>query len=340
MTILFAGGEDTSFTFFGTTDFLAFGGGGTAGRTTYARGGVRIPSGTGDPPTSRAQTPTFTSTSLVWIHGQASFGNSAASTNNVQALIVRSPDAVSRIIVRQTATIGVLKVSQRNAAGTITDLATAGSAVTTGTNHQFDLKIDYSSSGGVDLYLDGVLVINYIGDPRTDAATQLNQVDLGCPHPALTLAGGWSEVIIADEDTRGMSLWTLAPVAAGNTQSWTPNTVGNINEVIISDTTLVSTNVNDALSQWTTPTSAPSGNWGVKAIVQEARVRIGTTGPQHFDWSLRTASTDYVAGVSNAPLTSFSNFKNQLWTTNPNTSGAWAITDIASGFNLGIKSLA
>ena len=126
----------------------------------------------------------------------------------------------------------------------------------------------------------------------------------------------------------------------GNTQSWTPNTVGNINEVIISDTTLVSTNVNDALSQWTTPTSALSGNWGVKAIVQEARVRIGTTGPQHFDWSLRTASTDYVAGVSNAPLTSFSNFKNQLWTTNPNTSGAWAITDIASGFNLGIKSLA
>mgnify|MGYP003693715393 CR=1 FL=1 len=105
--------------------------------------------------------------------------------NNVQALIVRSPDAVSRIIVRQTATIGVLKVSQRNAAGTITDLATAGSAVTTGTNHQFDLKIDYSSSGGVDLYLDGVLVINYIGDPRTDAATQLNQVRFRLSSPGV-----------------------------------------------------------------------------------------------------------------------------------------------------------
>jgi hypothetical protein len=339
MPILFAGGEDLSFTFLGSTDFLIFGGGGTAGRTTYARGGVRIPSGAGDPPTSRAQTSTFTSGSLLWIHGQASFGN-GSSVNNVQSLIVRSPDGVARILVRQTATSGLLKVSTRNAAATITDLATASSTMTTGTNHQFDLMIDYSSSGGVDLYLDGALVINFSGDPRTDAATQLNQVDFGSPCPTSTVAGGWSEVIIADEDTRGMSLWTLAPQAAGNTQSWTPNTVGNINEVTTSDTTLISTASNNALSQWTTPTSAPSGNWGVKAIVQEARVRIGTTGPQHFDWSLRTASTDYTAGISNAPITGFSNFKNQQWTTNPNTSGAWAITDIASGFNLGIKSLA
>jgi hypothetical protein len=29
-----------------------------------------------------------------------------------------------------------------------------------------------------------------------------------------------------------------------------------------------------------------------------------------------------------------------MWATNPNTSAAWVIGDIASGFNLGIKSLA
>jgi hypothetical protein len=341
MTILFAGGEDISFTFLGTTDFVGFGGGGTAGRSTFARGGVRINSSAGDPPANRAQTPTFTPVSLLWVHGQASFGNSASSTANVQSLIVRSPDGVSRIVVRQTATAGLLKVSQRNAAGTITDLATASSSVTTGTNHSFDLKIDYSASGSILLYLDGALVINFSGDPRTDAATQLNQVELGSPCPEFTVSGGWSEVIIADEDTRGMALWTLAPQAAGTTQSWTPNTVGNINEVTLNDTTFVSTTANNALSEWTTPTSAPTGtSWAVKAIVQEARVRAAVTGPQHFDWIVRTGGADFLAGVSNAPTTSFGNFRNRIWANNPNTSAPWVIGDIATGFNLGIESLA
>ncbi len=137
-----------------------------------------------------------------------------------------------------------------------------------------------------------------------------------------------------------MALWTLAPQAAGNTQSWLPNTVGNINEIVLSDATLISTGNNNDVSLWTTPTSAPSGSWGVKAIVQEARVQVGITGPQHFDWMVRTASTDYTAGVSNAPSTGFTNFSNYKWVTNPNTSASWSITDIASGFNLGIKSLA
>lgn len=339
MSILFAGGEDTSFTFTGTVDFPAFGGGGCAGRTAFARGGIRITSAAGDPMPNRATTPTFTAGSIVWVHGQASFGNSA-TTNNVQVLIVRSPDGVSRIVVRQTATAGLLKVSKRDAAATITDLATANATMSTGTNHSFDLKIDYSSSGGVALYLDGTLVINYVGDPRTDAATQLNQVDLGCPSPVFTVAGGWSELIIADEDTRGMGLWTLVPQAAGNTQSWTPNTLANINERAIDDTTLISTSNNNDLSEWTTPTSAPTGQWDVKAIVQEARVRVGVTGPQHFDWVTRTGGADFTAGVSNAPSTAFANFNNQIWATNPNTAAPWAISNIASGFNLGIKSLA
>jgi hypothetical protein len=148
-----------------------------------------------------------------------------------------------------------------------------------------------------------------------------------------------SEVIIADEDTRGMALWTLAPTAAGNTQSWTPNTVGNISETTTSDATFISTATNNAFSEWTTPVTPPTGSWSVRAIVQDARVQRGTTGPQTFDWMVRTAGADYAAGTTQAPTTTYANFRNQLWSTNPSTLAPWSIANIAAGFNLGIKSL-
>jgi len=335
MTILFAGCEDTGFTMVGTAA-----GSNNNVDATFSRSGVAVDQSgpAADPQANRAQTPTFTSTNLLWVHAVAFFPSNSGS-DGYQAMAIRSPDGQSRIILRQTATAGQLKVSSRNAAGTITDLATSSITLSLNARHKLDLKIDYSGSGGVQLYEDGVLGINFSGDPRTDAATQLNQIDL-----VAVVAGGtttnWSQIIAADADTRAMSVWTLAPLAAGNTQAWTPNTLANINDTVINDTTFISSSANNDISEWTTPVTAPAGAWTVKAIVQEARVQRGTTGPQHFDWIVRTASTDFTAGVSNAPATSFGNFNNQLWATNPNTSSAWLITDIAAGFNLGIKSLA
>ena len=81
---------------------------------------------------------------------------------------MRSPDGVSRIVLRQTGTYGQIKVSTRNAAGTITDLATASSNFSAAARN--DQKVNYtcSSSGGIALYIDGTSVISYSGNPCTD----------------------------------------------------------------------------------------------------------------------------------------------------------------------------
>jgi hypothetical protein len=183
------------------------------------------------------------------------------------------------------------------------------------------------------------MVVNFAGDPRTDSATQLNQVELsnwGTNGQTL-----YSEIIVADQDTRGMALWTLPATASGNTQSWLPNTVGNINEINNSDGTFVSTTVNNDLSQWSPSGAvAPAGTWNVLGFFQEARAQVGATGPQHMDWSLRTSGTDYLAGLSIALSTSFNNYSRQ-WALNPNTSAPWLIADFtAAGFNYGVKALA
>jgi hypothetical protein len=335
-TILFASGEDSGFTAIGGTIVIS----GTAGRfrAGYPRVVIATPAnaGTTDPPTNRMQTATFTAGNLVWVHAQL-WDVSSTAVANQQGIIVRSPDGVSRILVRQTATAGTLKISTRNAAGTITDLATASTGFATSTVTQIDVKIDYSAAGGVQMWLGSTQVINFAGDPRTDAATTLNQVEIGNLTNGTT---NWSEIIVADQDTRAMGLVTLQPSNPGNTQGWTGGTVTAINENPLNDASFLSDGTGNVLSQWTTPAALPGGAGQILAIVQEARLRKGGTGPSAFDWSLRVSGIDYLAGTTTALTTSFLNYANQQWLTNPGTGTGWALTDITGGtLNLGVKSL-
>jgi hypothetical protein len=343
VTVYFAGGEDTSFTAVGAAIGVRTS---SEFRSSYARASIATQNSTtvADPPANRMQAPTFTSDSSLWFHAEVNENNGGITTTaNEQGILFRSPDGVSRIVVRQTGTNGQLKVSKRNAAGTITDLATASGNLTTATT-SIDLQIVYGCTAGdqVNLYLAGTQVITFTGASIcTDAATQLNQVELASLNNqgSTVTATQWSEVIVADSDTRGMALWTLSPQAAGNTQSWTPNTVGNVNPTAITDSNFVSSTSSSQLSEWTTPTSTPTGTWNLLAIVQEARVETSTTGPQTFEWLVRTKDgSDHVTGTVTPTVGAFANFSNQIWATNPHTSAAWAITDVASGFNLGIES--
>ena len=132
-----------------------------------------------------------------------------------------------------------------------------------------------------------------------------------------------------------MAIQTLPPVAAGNTQSWLPNTVADVNPTTINDTNFVATISANALSEWTVATTLPPGSWTIAAVVQEARVSVGLTGPQHFEWLVRTVDgSDNVTG-SVAPTTSFANYSN-IWPTNPHTTAAWAAGGL---INAGIESL-
>ena len=70
-------------------------------------------------------------------------------------------------------------------------------------------------------------------------------------------------------------------------------------------------------------------------LVMSARVLVGATGPQHFDFVTRTGGTDYLS-ADFAPLNSFSNITNYIQTANPATGNPWAVSDFqAAGFNVG-----
>lgn len=348
MTLYFAGGEDTSFSLSGSFTLV---GGGVTYRSAFCREAIGTTSGvvttTAWPMTTSAATPQWGPSSSFYIHGQY-YGN-ASSNTTASAILLALADSsgVGRILVRGTGTAGQVKISTRNAAGTIVDLVTSAAgalpAASSGNPVAIDLFVNYAVSGQCTLYANGVSIADTGAgiNVTTDSATALGQTFYGA---AITAGGGitvgWSECIAQSTTTLGMALWTLIPAATGNTQSWTPNTVANVNKGAINDTTFVSTGTAAVLSEWTTNITPPGGIWSVNAVVQEARVSIGTTGPQHFAWVLRTADgSDHTTG-SLAPTTSFSNFNNQQWLTNPHTSAPWAVADITTGFNIGIESLA
>jgi hypothetical protein len=340
MTIYFVGGEDTSYLL-----IAGFGASGSAIRTGFARYSMSANGqSTAIPPTARLVTPQIGPATSLWYH--ARYGNQGdvgggATINNSTLMAVADSAGTYRIIVASNGTSGILKISKRDNAGTLTTLATssANAMFASIPTMAIDLFVNYAVSGQATLYINGQNVCDTGPgvDVTTNSVTALGQLILSSHSSSGGNGSCWSEVIIQDTSTFGLGVQTLAPVAAGNTQSWTPNTVGNINPNTFNDATFVSASTNNSLQEWTLTTTNPTGSWSINAVVQEARFSAGATGPQHFEWLLRTIDgSDNVSGSVAPPIGTFGTFSN-MWLTNPHTGAAWGSGEL---INAGIESLA
>ena len=329
-TTLFAGGEDSDFTFAGTA---AVSTAATTISTGYTRESIFSGAGTCEPPVNYALSPTFTANSIIWVHARMYDAGSAYTACAVDVLRVLSPDGVARILVRVTGTNGQYKISTGNAAGTMTDLVTMSSPCFGSALHSLDLYINYSTSGEVTLYCDGKSYADYTGNVTTNSATQLNQVLLGAALNGVY----WSEVIAATSDTRNLRLATLSPSANGNTDNWDTGGVSNVNEVTDSTSTVNASGTAGEIQEYTV-TSLPSGSFQVQDLWLNMKAQVDTTGPQHIQGMVRAGSTDYTSSNLSPPQGSWGWISTD-WTTNPNTGVAWTTSDLsAAGFNMGFKS--
>lgn len=336
-TILFAGGEDSDFVCNGT---CAVNTTTTNYDSNYAREAYNISfSSATDPPTTFAQSPVFTSGSILWIHASVAVGG-AAVTNNAHGLDVLSPDGITRISLRQTSTTGIYKISTRNNAGSFVDLVTASACVTLpATVYHIDLFVNYNTSGEAAFYCNGTKIADVTGDVTTNGATQLNSFRLG--NLTVNTAGlgtGWSEVIAATTNTTSMRVATLAPVANGNTDTWDVGGVSNVNEITLNDTTVNASGTATQVQLYTVG-SLPSNNLQIEDLALSARALVDTTGPQHMQAMVRTSSTNYNS-ASMAPLNATFGPNWIDFPTNPNTGLLWTATDLGTvGFNIGYESI-
>lgn len=337
-TLLYAGGEDS--------DVICANGGGCGVdtnsqhyRPNWAREAIAVGTNTSDPPTNRFATAPFTPSSTLWVHTQyCGLGSNPCTprtSSGVQFMRFMDSAGNPALVIRGTGTDGQLGIYTRSAGGTFTSLVTC-SSVLGATVQQIDVYINYGTAGEIALYSNSVQVCNYTGDVTNgDGATTINQVEFSGTYSSNT--GAWSEIIVATTDTRAMARFSAYTVGDGNTTGFSGSNICSSiwNATAFNDTSFGYSDTSGVSQECTVHGTLPAGSYSVLGLVMNARVLVGASGPQHFDFLTRVGGTDY-ASPDFAPLMSFSNVGNYIQTINPATSNPWSVSDFAaSGFNVG-----
>lgn len=282
----------------------------------------------------------FTPQTAFWSSGTLYFSSWASAANDIFAAWADSGGTVRLVLKSVTSCPGCLTLAKRDNAGTLTDLVVGstgipfGSLVTPPT--KMDVYINYGTE--VSVYFNGTLYAQYLGDPRTNSATTLSRFYIGS-NMALGTANSWSELIVADEDTRNLHLWTAVPNAAGTIQQWQNGAaVSNINQATTSDVTSNGTFYANQESNWTLG-AGPSSYYAVKSVTSCVWMNrnIPAPGrPQNFRFSTYVGGISYYSPSDVDPGGYFSS-NCYDWSTNPASGGAWT-KSILTGAQMGVIS--
>jgi len=257
MSILWCGGEDIDFSTSIVSSWMA-----TGYRSGYSRLAASL--GTAGLLRSPAVTP-FTS---VWLSFQ--LGLNATSANGRTGGLGKSgTNAMLGIGTGTTATkIALIKYD-----GTTRTVLAEESGSSLAALNKIDIHMEnYGANATVTVYVNGTQVISYTGDVTVLSQTSLDQVYINNAQNGVYV----SEFILADEDTRLMSLVTLAPSAAGDASEWT-NGYANIDESTKDDADTIYTSTANQNFQCNL-TGMPAGDFICKGVKVAARATDGVGG--------------------------------------------------------------
>lgn len=332
MAILFAGNELDSFTFSGggvgsvTTDSTYF-------NSNFCRCAIGI-----NPATSIGYG-TLTlpdAKSSIWFHTDVYLGANWTTNNNMIEIRSATYGAVARLRTSGTQSITA-------------EVFDGASWVSFGTYNTFpyqvvvtlDIYLSLAPTGGqAAWYINSGLVGTYTGDTQGYASTTIiDNVRLWTQYNG-NLWTYYSQLIVADEDTRGMKVATLFPNGAGALSDWT-GTFADVDETAITDSDYISTNAASTGELFTMSdlsTTAQTG-YDVKAVVQSGRASKGLTGPQNLQYYMYSNGTvnpsPNIAGLTN----NFATLPQYIWATDPSTGSAWTVANV-NNLQAGFKSIA
>lgn len=188
-----------------------------------------------------------------------------------------------------------------------------------------------SASGSIKVYLSGTERIDS-GTIDLSGITSLGKVRFY--GGVNTYYSYVSQVIVADESTIGMRLFTVPVTGAGATSSWT-GTYTEIDEIIYADADFINSASVNQVSTFATTVPSLTG-YQTKAIAVTARAKCGASGPQNIEMALRSAGTNYFSSnfALDAGYRAFCN----VWNTDPATAGAWAGAAVTAA-QPGVKSI-
>jgi hypothetical protein len=190
--------------------------------------------------------------------------------------------------------------------------------------NKLDLQIaNFGASAHIHVYLDGQ------ESPIIDADVDLSisgvaNLDAACI-PDTTTVCFYTEIMVADEDTRTFSLVTLAPNAPGDTTEW-GGAYTDIDELLCNDADVVYANVVNNIFQCGL-TNLPAGSFSVKATKDEIRAcKTADATPTGIKLGVRTNGENN-HGSSQTVNTAWNTYE-RLMGQNPVTSDYWTQGEI------------
>jgi hypothetical protein len=192
--------------------------------------------------------------------------------------------------------------------------------------HRIDVQVGYGSAGRVRFFMNQVPFIDVTTDVRSAGSTSLNGFTISGMNGAEFRSTGWSEMIVAEADTRTLVLKTHAPVATATGHEWI-GSQSDVNEITLEPTTMITTHQPERDARFTV-TGLPAGNYGIRGFKVSSYAARGVGGPQNLQIGVKTQGADALSD----PVTVDTGWTrvNAIFETNPNTNQSWTINEINS----------
>lgn len=328
MTILFAGGELEDFTLGGSVTFSTSGS--VKMRAAYARGYAIVAAASTNMAASIKAA--FTASSAFSATARFYQNNNTAASRTL-CWFATGGSARLRLTCSGSSPTTIILESYTSG-GVAATLATSSLTFAADVLHRLDVTVDYQAAGRVRVWINGTLYIDFSGNPIVSSATTLDGFYMSTCSQSFDC--NWSEVIVATQDTRTLSLVTLAPNAAGSANAWT-GAYTDVDETTASDIDVMTSATANQVANLNT-TGMPTGwsNLTVTAVKVTASAARGSTGPSKLALGVRTNTTDSFPTATTLD-TGFSTPVTTYYELNPVTSAAWTTTEI-DALQIALKS--
>lgn len=241
--------------------------------------------------------------------------------------------------------IGVVRVFRAGSVGTNdvfqywngsawANVGSAG-AVVNYSGAKIDIYAKLDASGELSFYKDGTLQFQETGDFSGYASPRAMR------HGRYQAGNnsGTMEMMIADEDTRGIRYSYDVPTGNGANTDWT-NDYTAVDETVLDNTDgIFSSSAGDRETVTSENRNAKLNGKTIKAVVVSFCGAKSPSGPSQVETMLRIGSTNYDFGADHPLYYGFKGFQH-LWTTDPSTGLPWDPADAEdAALEYGVKSV-
>lgn len=202
---------------------------------------------------------------------------------------------------------------------------------------RWDIHVKVADTGGLfELYRNGVLDADFTSvgaDTKLTAATTINRISFGCIGVGTTV---WSGIIIADEDTRGITLVQRLPNGNGAQTAWT-GAYTDVDETGYNDADFITSGVaNDVETYTFADLPTEFANSPIAALIISGRMQGSAISPTGIQGVARIGSTNYAEDTERSLTTTFGPGQ-VIFAQNPDTASEWTAAAVNAA-EFGVKS--